>query len=138
MITVKVGGATFGISFSHPHLNLGKKQPERATICCLFELAGVDAAGKNNWNPLGSSVTLCSAKDRFNRATGRKHALMRMLCQHDFGSGTRPEKRCFKCYTPIKEASFVKLPKEVMRAVWETYFSYINEAPTNEKLNTRG
>ena len=121
----------FGISFAHPWLAVKKKAPERKTTCTIFE-SFVDETSEiptSNWNELGSAETACSQQDNFNKAVGRKKALERLLCQHDFGlirTGLKSSpvietiKKCRKCGSPRR--STVVLAQPIRQAIWETYF----------------
>ena len=124
MITIKANDVLYGLSFSHPHLNgKGKKAPERSTICSVNQWVdgGTGDSRIQGWRELVSAEVTCSRSDNFNRSVGRKKALTRALCQHDFAiGGQRPSSKCLKCGSH-RTATLV-LPKELRNLIWKSYW----------------
>ena len=69
MLIITVTPTTYGIDFSHPLDEKGR----RTTVCSVFQ----DDAGE--WIGLATDSTTCSRKDSFNKSVGRKVALQRTL-----------------------------------------------------------
>ena len=124
MITIQHGPVLYGISFSHPHLVAkGKKAPERATICAINQWvdAGTEELRIRGWKELTIAEVACSRSDNFNRAIGRKKALARALCQHDFGIGKHTQSmKCSKCGS--SRTTTLTLPKDLRSSMWKAYW----------------
>ena len=140
MIVAQSGNRTFGISFAHPWLATERRgSPDRITTCALFELKADETSElpTNNWTELGSSKTACSKQDNFQRATGRKKSLQRVLCQHDYtfvkdGSYVYAgQKKCNKCGSP--RVTTVMLNVTERKAIWNAYFDSLK--PQSLHLN---
>lgn len=112
MIVVTVAGRKFGVSFSHPKL---AKKPGRKTTCTIFESKNEDSG---TWTSLGSSETVCSKQDHFKKATGRKIALQRILCDHDFNHA-EVRCRCRKCGSHLLFTA--NLSKDLRTEIWRVY-----------------
>ena len=128
----------FGISFAHPWLALKKRKPERKTTCTIFEsvLDETSEIPTNNWKELGSAETACSQQDNFNKAVGRKKALERLLCQHDFNIGhdwSKTTNKCLKCGSPRR--STVVLAQPVRQTIWETYFKSLENTGAKDTVS---
>ena len=74
MLIIKTLDTTLGVNFSHPHNDSGK----RATICHIYK----DINGEWAKDPLAVGQTVCSKKDNFSKAVGRKKALERALLEN--------------------------------------------------------
>ena len=81
MLVITVSPITYGIDFSHPVDDKGR----RTTHCSIYQ----DEAGE--WVDLATDSTTCSRKDSFCKSIGRKVALQRtLLANRDlFGKETR-------------------------------------------------
>ena len=130
MIVIQAGTTTYGISFAHPWLEPKKKNaPERATLCEIFQAVGdqrldgiqPEFPKGTRWTSLICAEGEWSKSDNFERSAGRRKALTRALCQHDFLQGTRKQTmKCLKCNSP--RTTTLTLPKDVRTAIWDGYF----------------
>lgn len=141
MIVVKLDQPqprTFGISFAHPWLALKKKAPERKTTCTIFE-SFIDETSEiptSIWKELGMAETACSQQDNFEKATGRKKALERLLCQHDFNIGhdwSKSTNKCVKCGSG--RTATVVLPQLARKLIWEAYFKSLENTGADKKVS---
>src|SRR5688572_19115817 len=118
MIFIEAEGTKLGLSFAHPTINPGTKKQHRLTTCEVYDLCGETA------RLLGYNESVCSKNDNFKRATGRKIALARAICQHDYGVGTpKAQSTCLKCGS-YRTAS-LPLSKDLRTKIWLTYFDAI-------------
>ena len=115
MITIEVHGHKLALSFTHEPITDHPKI-QRLTTCRLINL--------DNGKELAQNEAACSKKDNFDRAKGRKLALARVLCQHDFGFGKPSDHdRCSKCgSSPVP---FVTLSKQARTIIWVAYFDAV-------------
>lgn len=127
MISIKYNETLYGLSFCHPHLNgKGKKAPDRATICTINQWVDqvTSEVHIKGWRELSIAEVTCSRSDNFNRAVGRKKALARVLCQHDFGVGApyikSPSSKCYKCGS--HRTATLALPKALRSEIWQAYW----------------
>lgn len=81
MFRVNVGDDIWTVDFSHGTDDSGS----RFTLCQLGVSRSEDEMPLNS----SSGISLCSRKDNFNKATGRKLALTRALAYHDRGFRTK-------------------------------------------------
>lgn len=135
MITVNTGKRTFGISFAHPWLKAKRRRPERKTTCTIFELLPNEGSElpSRDWTEIGKSETACSLQDNFQKATGRKKSLQRVLCQHDYTFARNGawvyggDRKCKKCGSP--RVTTVVLSPDERKTIWDTYFKYLETKP---------
>lgn len=122
MMIVNLSDSTaVGLSFAHPEGDDGR----RSTICRIFEVT--PGASLKDAIFLAKGETVCSKKDNFDKAVGRKLALQRALCQHEAGINEFDEftEFCWKCGGRA-DVEPAPLDKSVRRAVWNEYFNKTN------------
>ena len=125
MIIINLPTKKLAVAFAHPVSEKGK----RSTTCKIFQLG----ESQDELTELSTGVTECSKQDNFSKARGRKIALARALCQHDylqrfvatiFGEVTKATPvRCVKCGE--WQTVPVKLDKAERTKIWETYLGAV-------------
>ena len=112
MIRLEISGHKLGINFAHHKKDLHPRF-QRLTVCTIFNLDGPDKPVT-----LATGRAACSTLDQFRRDVGRKLALKRALCQHDFDGSS-----CSKCGS--HEQHFLELSHEARTQLWLGYFDAI-------------
>lgn len=132
MIKIQLSTGMIALSFAHPKSSTDESLASRATVCKIHKVEN-GVVGE----VIHSNTAYCSRSDNFNRPVGRKLALARAICQHEFLMKSKHTVgRCMKCGS--YDQPFLELSKSDRSLIWDTYFNSVRSHVKRPVLNTTG